>query len=210
MRDDYSPAQNMILSFLQKVSCASINQIDYILFKAYGATPGQAEYVVHSLINDRIAHCNKDFTWVAMGKDGSPTAAKLSANTIRALSVALEVIEDEDDFNTIYKPFSGSDLCFYTADTSFEVINCSMEHIDKLLYFEKMHADQHRIRTRKFGENLADQVSTKFLLTFPSGTDPRPAIRTIKKLELTMPFSICVLKGNSIFERNRINVYELN
>lgn len=209
MREDYSPAQNMTLDFLQKVSCASITQINYMLYKAYGATPGQAEYVVHSLVNDRIAHCNGNFTWVAIGKDGTPSAAKLSADTIRAISVALEVIEDEEDFKTIYKPFSGSDLCFYTADTAFEVINCSMEHIDKLLYFEKMHADQYKVRARKLGEDFADQVSTKYLLTFPSGTDPRPAIRTIKKLELTMPFSICVLKGKTIFERNKLDVYEL-
>ena len=210
MRDDFSPMQNYALAFLGRVGCCSVQQMDYILGSKFRITTGQTINVLHSLEQHYLIGVDANDTYVTLGTKGSTSAAELNMNTIMALQVALDLIDNDypDDFDYIYKPYSGMHLRFYTNETSFEVFVTDLYETSLLRFLDDKGREKFEADKAAVGEEQAVALSSKYIITFPYEVNKKKALKTMEKLNIFMPHTLAFIDGDKYFEKQSVDYRE--
>lgn len=210
MRDDFSPMQNYALAFLGRVGCASMQQMDYVLHHKFGITTGQCIMVLHSLEQHFLVGVDANDTYVTLGTKGSKASEELNMNTIMALQVALDMIDDDypDDFDNIYRPHTGPHLRFFMNDTEFEIIVTDLYETSYIRFLDEKGRDKFEADKDTFGEEQAINLASKFIYAFPYSVNKKEAMKTIDKLQIFMPHALAFIDGDKYFEKQSIDYRE--
>ena len=210
MKDNFSPMQNYALAFLRRVGCASVQQMDYILGSKFGITTGQSINVLHSLEQYYLIGVDKNDTYVTLGTKGSNSAEELNMNTIMALQVALDMIDNDypEDFDYIYKPYSGMHLRFYTNDTAFEIFVTDLYETSLLRYLDERGRDKFEADKTEFGESEAVNLASKYIITFPYEVNKKTALSKMHKFNMFMPHTLAFIDGDKYFEKQSVDYRE--
>lgn len=206
-RPEYSPAQNFAMNFISNVGCASVYQMAYILHRRYGATLKETLWCLRDFEGEGICHFDKDEKVVVAGKsfkDENPMH-KLERNTLMALAVAINTIEDPSDYGTIYVPHYGENLRFMNGDNIYGVLVSKEDSTSNILYYQGIYTDKLKTaKNKKQDMEMFENSYSKLLITYPLGADKKAAFQTVESLDLEMPHAIVFLGGKSIYEEIKI------
>lgn len=203
---EYSDVQNYAWDFIQRVGCASVQQMDYVLHHKFDVTTGQVINVLHSLEQDFLVHVDDNSTYVLNGTKDAKFSAKFDIKMIQALQVALDIIgkEEPKDYDYIYKCNSGTELRFYTRGTSFNVYVANLENASFIRYIDEKGKEQYDEDEKHLGEERAIELAEKFIIVFPHDVNKKEALKLIKGLNMFMPTTLAFITGDEYFLKQQI------
>ncbi len=209
-KDNFSPMENFAADFIKRVNCISVYQMEYILYKMYGANPKVSNYMLHNFTGLGICHFDKDYKCIVAGASLKNRLHTFERKTIIAISVALKTITDPNDYKTMYAPNYGEDLRFMANGKSYGVFVSSEDNISALLFYQKQFDDfiKKACKNKKVKEEDMINAYSKILITFPLKTDVKTALNNVEATNLTMPHALCFLSGENIYEKIDVKVLE--
>ena len=186
----------------------SWREISYMLYTKFDLGLHQVKAIINRLTNLGYIHrSHEDELWVASGKDGVKTSAQLNADTIRSMAVALEIIEDPEDYRYIFRPEVGADLSFYCNNTSYLVVNSRTDFPNRLLHMQEMFNSANVKAKAAGGEDFAAEVEPHYLFVFPADESQKSVFAMMNKLDLTLPHTIVFLLNRDIYDETVIETY---
>lgn len=203
---DYSESQEYAWDFIQRVKCASVQQMDFVLHNKFNITTGQVINVLHSLEQDFLLSVDSNATYVLNGTKASKFAAKYDIKDIQSLQVVLDVIgkNEVDDFDKIYKSLSGATMRFHTRDITFDTFVANLKNGSYIRFMDEKGKEQYEADKKIVGEERAIELMPKNIYIFPHEVNKKEAIKMVNSLNLFMPHVLAFITGSEYFEKQQV------
>lgn len=209
----FSPMELYVRDFIGRVGCISVYEMEYMLYKMYGANRSVVNYMLHRLQGFGILHYDEEGKYVCAGTSWNNKLHRLNRDTIYALSVAFSYMNFADDYRNIYVPNHGENLRFLADNKAYGVLVCEESGASQIAFYEAQYQDYMKKMKKKAKGELLEEIEnaySKLLIVYPPKTDKKSALKLVDTMDLSMPHAVVFIQGDDMYGSLKSEIYNLS